>query len=165
MYLSDGSMFSPQFIENKLKFSPYIKEAVVIGDKRDYITAILNIDMGIVGKWAEENKIAYSTYTDLSSKDEVYSLIAAEVKRVNDTLKKEHKINKFLLLYKELDPDDGELTRTRKVRRSFINEKYKELIDAMYEDVSVKNITASIKLQDGREKTINTDMKIYKMEL
>jgi long-chain acyl-CoA synthetase len=121
--------------------------------------------MVIVGKWAEENKIAYSTYTDLSSKDEVYSLIAAEVKRVNDTLKKEHKINKFLLLYKELDPDDGELTRTRKVRRSFINEKYKELIDAMYEDVSVKNITASIKLQDGREKTINTDMKIYKMEL
>jgi long-chain acyl-CoA synthetase len=165
MYLSDDSMFSPQFIENKLKFSPYVKEAVVIGDKRDYITAILNIDMGIVGKWAEENKIAYSTYTDLSSKDEVYSLIAAEVKRVNDTLKKEHKINKFLLLYKELDPDDGELTRTRKVRRSFINEKYKELIDAMYEDVSVKNITASIKLQDGREKTINTDMKIYKMEL
>jgi len=164
MYLSDGSMFSPQFIENKLKFSPFVKEAVIIGDKRDYITAILNIDMGIVGKWAEENKITYSTFTDLSSKDEVYELVAGEVKKVNSELKKEHMIKKFLLLYKELDPDDGELTRTRKVRRGFISDKYKELVDALYEDVREKEITATIKLQDGREKTINTVMKIYFLE-
>lgn len=164
MYLSDGSMFSPQFIENKLKFSPFVKEAVVVGDKRDYITAIINIDMGIVGKWAEENKIAYSTFTDLSSKDEVYELIAGEVKKVNSELKKEHTVKKFLLLYKELDPDDGELTRTRKIRRGFIFEKYKELVDALYEDVREKQITATIKLQDGREKTLNTVMKIYFLE-
>lgn len=164
MYLSNGEMFSPQFIENKLKFSPFIKEAVVIGDKKEYITAIVNIDMGIVGKWAEGNKIAYSTYTDLSSKDEVYTLIASEVKKVNNELKKEHQIRKFLLLYKELDPDDGELTRTRKVRRSFVEEKYKELIGAMYQDIRSKEISATIKLQDGREKAIQTVMKIYYME-
>lgn len=164
MYLSDGSMFSPQFIENKLKFSPFVKEAVIVGDKRDYITAIINIDMWIVGKWAEENKIAYTTFTDLSSKDEVYELIAGEVKKVNFELKKEHRVKKFLLLYKELDPDDGELTRTRKIRRGFILEKYKELVDALYEDVREKQITATIKLQDGREKTLNTVMKIYFME-
>lgn len=161
MYLKDNSMFSPQFIENKLKFSPFVKEAVVIGDKRDYITAILNIDMGIVGKWAEEHKLAYSTYTDLSSKDEVYELISQEVKTVNKELKDNQKIKKFILLYKELDADDGELTRTRKVRRGFVGEKYAELIDALYQDIKEKNISATIKLQDGREKTINTNMKIY----
>lgn len=161
MYLNDKTMFSPQFIENKLKFSPFIKEAVVIGDKRDFITSIINIDMGIVGKWAEEKKIAYSTYTDLSSKQEVYELISKEVKSVNKELKDNHKIKKFILLYKELDADDGELTRTRKVRRGFIAEKYAELIDALYQDIKEKNICATIKLQDGREKTINTNMKIY----
>lgn len=161
MYLNDKTMFSPQFIENKLKFSPFIKEAVVIGDKRDFITSIINIDMGIVGKWAEEKKIAYSTYTDLSSKEEVYELISKEVKSVNQELKDNHRIRKFILLYKELDADDGELTRTRKVRRGFISEKYAELIDALYQDIKEKNISATIKLQDGREKTINTNMKIY----
>lgn len=161
MYLTDKTMFSPQFIENKLKFSPFIKEAVVIGDKRDFIACILNIDMGIVGKWAEEQKIAYSTYTDLSSKEEIYELISKEVKSVNKELKDNHKIKKFILLYKELDADDGELTRTRKVRRGFISEKYAELIDALYQDIKEKNISATIKLQDGREKTINTNMRIY----
>ncbi|KAA0259438.1 long-chain fatty acid--CoA ligase [Deferribacter autotrophicus] len=164
MYLSNGTMFSPQFIENKLKFSPYIKEAVTLGNKRDYITAILNIDMGIVGKWAENNKIAYTTYTDLAAKDEVYELIADEVRKVNSDLKDEHQIKKFVLLYKELDADDGELTRTRKVRRGFIEEKYKEIVEALYSDKKEINIVATIKLQDGRERKINTVLKIYFLE-
>ncbi|MGA1847477.1 AMP-binding protein [Deferribacter abyssi] len=164
MYLSNGIMFSPQFIENKLKFSPYIKEAVTFGDKRDYITAILNIDMGIVGKWAENNKIVYTTYTDLAAKDKVYELVADEVRKVNNGLKDDHKIRKFILLYKELDADDGELTRTRKVRRGFIEEKYQEIVDALYSSKREINIVATIKLQDGRERKINTVLKIYFLE-
>jgi len=164
MYLNDGTMFSPQFIENKLKFSPYIKEAVVLGNNREYITTILNIDFGIVGKWAENRKIAYTTYTDLSAKDEVYDLIASEVRKVNEQLKKEHKIKKFILLYKEFDADDGELTRTRKVRRGFIEEKYQEIVDAMYSDLTNIDVEATIRLQDGRERVIKTNLKIYYLD-
>ncbi|ADR19730.1 AMP-binding protein [Calditerrivibrio nitroreducens] len=160
MYLSDGTRFSPQFIENKLKFSPFIKEAVVLGDKKDYITAIINIDMGIVGKWAEDNKIAYTTYTDLSAKEEVYDLILKEVDKVNAQLIEKHRVKKFVLLYKELDADDGELTRTRKVRRGFIIEKYQEIFNALYTDAKDVFTTATIKLQDGRIKTFHTTLKI-----
>ncbi|MEF3255451.1 MAG: AMP-binding protein, partial [Deferribacterales bacterium] len=160
MYLADGTMFSPQFIENKLKFSPFIKEAVVLGDGKDYVTTILNIDMGITGKWAEDNKIAYTTYTDLSSKKEVYDLIEKEVKKVNGQLIDKHKIKKFVLLYKELDADDGELTRTRKVRRGFIIEKYKDIFDALYSDARSVTTTAVIKLQDGRTKSFTTKIEI-----
>lgn len=163
MYLDDGTMFSPQFIENKLKFSPYIKEAVVLGNKRDFITTILNIDFGIVGKWAENKKIAYTTYTDLSSKDEVYELVANEVRKVNEQLKDEHKIKKFVLLYKEFDADDGELTRTRKVRRGFIEKKYKDIVNALYSDAKDIEIEATIKLQDGRDRKIKTVLKIYQL--
>lgn len=160
MYLSDNTMFSPQFIENKLKFSPFIKEAVVLGDGKDYITTILNIDMGITGKWAEENKIPYTTYTDLSAKDEVYDLVLKEVQKVNKQLIDKHKINKFVLLYKELDADDGELTRTRKVRRGFIIEKYKDIFDALYSESTYVTTTAVIKLQDGRTKSFTTTINI-----
>ncbi|MGB9730855.1 MULTISPECIES: AMP-binding protein [Calditerrivibrio] len=160
MYLSDGTRFSPQFIENKLKFSPFIKEAVVLGDKKDYITAIINIDMGIVGKWAEDNKIAYTTYTDLSAKEEVYELILKEVDKVNAQLIEKHRVKKFVLLYKELDADDGELTRTRKVRRGFIIEKYQDIFNALYADDKDVFTTATIKLQDGRVKTFHTTLKI-----
>ncbi|MCA1927815.1 MAG: AMP-binding protein [Calditerrivibrio sp.] len=160
MYLSDNTMFSPQFIENKLKFSPFIKEAVVLGDGKDYITTILNIDMGITGKWAEENKIPYTTYTDLSAKDEVYDLVLKEVQKVNKQLIDKHKINKFVLLYKELDADDGELTRTRKVRRGFIIEKYKDIFDALYSESTSVTTTAVIKLQDGRTKSFTTTINI-----
>jgi long-chain acyl-CoA synthetase len=164
MYLLDGTRFSPQFIENKLKFSPFIKEAVVLGDKKNYITSILNIDMGIVGKWAEENKIPYTTYTDLSAKDEVYDLILKEVKKVNTQLIEKHRIRKFVLLYKELDADDGELTRTRKVRRGFIIEKYKDIFEALYSEQKEVSTTATIKLQDGRIKSFNTKIKIMLVE-
>lgn len=160
MYLADKTRFSPQFIENKLKFSPFIKEAVVLGNDKEYITAILNIDMGIVGKWAEENKLAYTTYTDLSAKDEVYQLILKEVKKVNEQLIEKHRVKKFVLLYKELDADDGELTRTRKVRRGFIIEKYADIFNALYSDAKDVSTTATIKLQDGRIKSFNTTIKI-----
>jgi len=164
MYLNDDTRFSPQFIENKIKFSPYVKEAVTVGDKRDYITLILNIDMGIVGKWAENNKIAYTTYTDLSAKDEIYALVAKEVDKVNEQLPPEMQVHKFVLLYKELDADDGELTRTRKVRRGFIEDKYREIVEGLYTDNKSVHIKAEITLQDGRVRTIETDMQLYFLE-
>ncbi len=163
MHLNDGTRFSPQFIENKIKFSPYVKEAVTVGDQRNYITLILNIDMEIVGKWAENNKIGYTTYTDLSAKDEIYGLVAQEVIKVNAELPAETPVKKFVLLYKELDADDGELTRTRKVRRDFIEEKYQEIVEALYTDLENVRIKATIKLQDGRERTLDTNMRLYFM--
>jgi long-chain acyl-CoA synthetase len=163
MYLNDGTRFSPQFIENKIKFSPFIKEAVTVGDKRDYVTLILNIDMEIVGKWAENNRIGYTTYTDLSAKDEIYDLVAKEVEKVNNELLDAMKVKKFVLLYKELDADEGELTRTKKVRRGFIEEKYKEIVEALYSDKKSVKINATIKLQDGRIRNLETIMKLYHM--
>lgn len=162
MYLNDETRFSPLFIENKIKFSPYVKEAVCLGNDRDYISLILNIDMEIVGKWAENNKMAYTTYTDLSANDKVYELIAEEVKKVNEQIPDNIQVNKFVLLYKELDADDGELTRTRKVRRGFIEEKYFDIVSGIYSDVESVHINAEITLQDGRVRTLETDIKIYK---
>jgi long-chain acyl-CoA synthetase len=162
MYLNDDTRFSPLFIENKIKFSPYVKEAVCLGDKRDYISLILNIDMEIVGKWAESNKMAYTTYTDLSANDKVYDLITEEVQKVNEQIPDNIQVNKFVLMYKELDADDGELTRTRKVRRGFIEEKYKEIVEAVYSYVDSVHIKAEITLQDGRVRTLETDIKIRK---
>lgn len=167
MKMADGTMFSPQFIENKLKFSPFIKEAVCIGDNLPYITAIINIDMPIVGKWAEKNRINYTTYTDISAKKEVYDLIEAEALKVNRDLVRINKasiIRKFVLLYKELDADDDELTRTKKVRRSFIGERYKEVIDAMYTDSTDIPIDTTIKYQDGRTARIKTTVVIRQMD-
>lgn len=156
MSLRDGVKFSPQFIENKLKFSPYIKEAVTVGHNRDFIIALICIDFGIVGNWAERNKINYTTYTDLSSKPEVYDMIQREVEKVNKGLPENAKVKRFALLYKELDPDDDELTRTRKVRRHFVEEKYKEIIEGMYEGKDTIKIEAVIKFQDGKTSTIRT---------
>jgi len=163
MHLNDATRFSPQFIENKLKFSPYIKEAVVIGDKRERITALINIDMPIVGKWAERQRIGYTTYTDLSAKPEVYGLIEGEVRRVNRDLAKINGtavISKFVLLYKELDADDDELTRTKKVRRGFIGERYRDVIEAMYAGEGAIPIDATIKYQDGKTSRIKTTLTI-----
>ena len=128
MKLADGTQFSPQFIENRLKFSPYVKEAVVIGHDRPFLTAMLCIDMGVVGKWAEKSRLSYTTYTDLSAKPQVYDLLQREVDLVNEKLPEAARIAKFVLLYKELDADDEELTRTRKVRRGFVEERYREVI-------------------------------------
>lgn len=158
--LESGEMFSPQFIENKLKFSPYIQEAVAIGKDREYVTAILNIDMGNVGRWAEENQIAYTTYTDLSAKPEVLDLIQREVTEINQNLPEKAKVRKFVLLWKELDADDEELTRTKKIRRGFILEKYKEVIDGMYSVQSEISVEGKIRYRDGKEQVINTRLRI-----
>jgi long-chain acyl-CoA synthetase len=166
MKMADGTMFSPQFIENKLKFSPYIKEAVCIGNNLPYITAIINIDMPIVGKWAEKNRINYTTYTDISAKKEVYDLIESEALKVNRDLLRINEasiIRKFVLLYKELDADDDELTRTKKVRRGFIGERYREVIDAMYTDAADIPIDTTIKYQDGRTARIKTTVIIRQL--
>ncbi len=120
------------FIENKLKFSPFIAEAVILGHGRPYLAAIVCIRFSIAAKWAEQRRISFTNYTNLSGRDEIYALFRGEIVDVNATLPEAHRIRKFLLLYKELDPDDGELTRTRKVRRGVINEKYGEIIDAIY---------------------------------
>lgn len=134
MKLSDGSNFSPTFIENRLKFSPYIREAIAIGKDRPYVAALVQIDYGFVGDWAEKRQIAYTTFTDLSRKKQVQDLIAKEVKRVNSYLPEAAQIAKFLLLEKELDPDDEELTRSQKLRRSFVAKKYENLIEKLYEE-------------------------------
>ncbi len=160
MNLADGTKFSPQFIENKLKFSPYIKEAVAIGHNRDYIVAMICIDFEIVGKWAENNRLAYTTYTDLASQDPVYEMIQKEVDKVNETLPEAARIRKFILLYKELDADDDELTRTRKVRRRFVDEKYSDIIEGMYADKDVIHIETIIKYQDGKTRQLKTDIKV-----
>ncbi|HEY6007675.1 MAG TPA: AMP-binding protein, partial [Geobacteraceae bacterium] len=160
MTLRSGERFSPMFIENKLKFSPYIKEVVCVGHQRDFIIAMVCIDFGIVGKWAEENRINYTTYTDLASKPQVYDFIEKEVRKVNATLKESSRVRKFLLLYKELDADDDELTRTRKVRRGFIDQKYADIIDGVYAGKEMIHIDTIIKYQDGKTSQLKTDIAV-----
>ncbi|WP_315759161.1 MULTISPECIES: long-chain fatty acid--CoA ligase [unclassified Bradyrhizobium] len=155
-----GERFSPQYIENKLKFSPYIAEAVVLGAGREHLAAMICIRYSIISKWAEKNRIAFTTYSDLASRNEVYALLRREVETVNATLPPAQRIARFLLLYKELDADDGELTRTRKVRRSVINEKYAGIIDGIYggkPDIPVDTI---IRFQDGTTQRIRTTLKV-----
>ena len=155
-----GERFSPQYLENKLKFSPYIAETVVLGAGRDALAAMICIRFSIISKWAEKNRIAFTTYTDLASRSEVYALLQQEVEAVNATLPPAQRISRFLLLYKELDADDGELTRTRKVRRSVINEKYADIIDAIYggkRDIPVDTV---IRFQDGTTQRIRTTLRV-----
>jgi long-chain acyl-CoA synthetase len=161
MRLADGTLFSPQFIENKLKFSPFIREAVAAGHGRPFVAAILNIDMAVVGKWAEDRQIAYTTYTDLSQKPEVYTLIADELHQANETLPPPARIRRFVLLHKELDADDGELTRTRKVRRRVIADRYADLIAAMYGGgIDRVPVRATITYQDGTTAMIETAVRV-----
>ncbi len=165
MHLKNGARFSPMFIENKLKFCPYIVETVVLGHEQNYVTTMICIDYKHVGKWAEDHRISYTTYSDLASNAEVYDLIEREVVRVNRTLPEKARIQKFLLLYKELDADDEELTRTKKIRRAFINEKYSKEIDALYGDVEEIPIEAVIRYQDGKTATLRTNLRIRVMNL
>ena len=163
--LSNGSMFAPNYIENKLKFFPHIKEAVAFGDKRDKVCAFINIDVGSVGNWAERRGLAYSGYTDLAAKPEVCQMIKECVEQVNAELAHEgelsdSQVHRFLILHKELDPDDDELTRTRKVRRGFIAEKYGVLIDALYAGKTVEHIETLVRFEDGRTGMVAADLKI-----
>jgi long-chain acyl-CoA synthetase len=164
MRLGDGTRFSPQFIENRLKFSPYVKEAVVVGQDRPYLAALLCIDLAIVGKWAEGQKISYTTYADLSSRPEVYDLVEKEVAQVNATLPEAARLRKFVLLYKELDADDDELTRTRKVRRSVVDERYGDVIAAVYGERDAVDVDATIKFQDGKTARVQAKLPVRRME-
>ncbi len=158
--LAGGTKFAPQFIENKLKFSAYIKEAVAVGQDRPFVGAMVNIDMENVGKWAERSRIAYTTYADLAQKREVYDLIGREVERVNRDLPEATQIRRYVLLHKELDPDDEEITRTRKVRRAFVGQKYANIIEALFSDAAAVPVTAVITYQDGRQATLETKLAI-----
>ena len=155
-----GVRFSPQFIENKLKFSPFIAEAVILGDGKPYLSALICIRFSIVSKWAEAKGISFTNYTNLSAQPQVYELLRAEVEKVNQTLPEPQRIRKFLLLYKELDADDGELTRTRKVRRGVINDKYGDIIDSIYGDREMVPVDAVITFQDGSTSRIKTELKV-----
>jgi len=166
MHNRKGEMFSPMFLENKLKFSPYIKEAVIFGDKRDFVSALINIDPIVVGKWAEDRGISFTTYMDLSNKPEVAELLKEAVADVNERSEQPHfKIKRFAVLYKLLDMDDGELTKTGKIRRKFVMEKYKDLYEALYdESVSTKKVEAFFQYQDGQSTTVASEMSFYTME-
>lgn len=157
---SSGTGFSPQYLENKLKFSPYLAEAVVLGDARPYLTAILCIRFPIVAKWAEQRRITFTSYTDLSARPEVRALIRQEVETVNRALPPAQQLKKFILLYKELDADDGELTRTKKVRRKVINERYADIIDILYSDERQIKVDSEITLQDGGKQRIRATLEI-----
>ncbi len=160
MTLHDGTKFSPQFIENKLKFSPYVREAVVFGGDWPFVTAMINIDMANAGKWAENNQIAYTTYTDLAQKPEVYALVRRQVEAANADLPDAARIRRFLLLHKELDADDAELTRTRKVRRTYVAQRYDDIISALYSQNDHLDVESAITYQDGRSAIIKTRLKI-----
>ena len=161
----DGALFAPQYIENKLKFFPFIKEAVAFGNERDACCAFVNIDVTAVGNWAERRNLAYAGYTDLAQKDEVYQLIRECIEEANASLAADaalagSQVRRFLILHKELDPDDDELTRTRKVRRGFIAEKYAVLVDALYAGKTSQFISTEVKFEDGRRGRIEADLKI-----
>ncbi|WP_332741665.1 AMP-dependent synthetase/ligase [Hydrogenophaga sp.] len=161
----DGAMFAPKYVENKLKFFSYIKEAVALGDKRDRVCVMLNIDFEAVGNWAERRNLSYAGYTDLAQKPEVYELIRDCVEKVNADLSRDEllagsQISRFLVLHKELDADDGELTRTNKVRRGFISERYAALVDALYSGKTEQYIETQVKFEDGRSGSVNATLKL-----
>ena len=163
--LADGTLFAPKYLENKLKFFPYIKEAVAFGDGRPHAAAFVNIDLAAVGNWAERRNLPYSGYTDLAGQEPVAELVRECVEKVNrdlagDARLKGSQIRKFLVLHKELDADDGELTRTRKVRRGFIAERYAELIEALYSEKESLMIDAQVRFEDGRVGQIRADVRI-----
>ena len=162
---NDGAMFAPKYVENKLKFFPYIKEAVAYGDGRAHVCVMVNIDAQAVGSWAERHNLPYAGYTDLAQKPEVYQLIGDCIEKVNADLSRDallagSQVSRFLVLHKELDADDGELTRTNKVRRSFIAEKYQPLVDALYGGKSEQHITTTVKFEDGRVGSVSATLKI-----
>ncbi|MFZ5818005.1 MAG: AMP-binding protein [Bacillota bacterium] len=164
MRLASGEIFSPNFIENKLKFSPYIKEAVAVGHKRTHVVAMINIDMRSVGNWAENRGIAYTTYQDLSQKELVLDLIQGEIERVNADLPEAARIRTFVILHKELDADDEELTRTRKLRRAFVYEKYDPVISGMYGGAEEIPIQSRVRYRDGKEAVIETVLQVRRIE-
>jgi long-chain acyl-CoA synthetase len=168
--LNDGSLFAPKYLENKLKFFPEIREAVAFGHGRDYVTAFINIDLVAVGDWAERHNVVYGSYQELAAHPEVYKMIERRVDTVNRSLSREPKMagsqmRRFLVLHKELDADDGELTRTQKVRRAFIAERYSPLIKALYDGSRRCHVTTEVTFEDGRKGVIEGDVKIVDMKV
>ena len=159
--LRTGVSYAPQYIEGRLRFSPYIKDAMVLGDKNhDYVAAIINMDFSMVGKWAEKNRLNYTTFVDLSQKDQVADLIQKDLARVNNYLPEGARVRKFVLMHKEFDADEAELTRTRKIRRDYVETRYAELISAMYHEKSEVEVVAPVTYRDGRKGTVTTSIKI-----
>jgi long-chain acyl-CoA synthetase len=168
--LNDGTLFAPKYIENKLKFFPNIKEAVAFGDKRDFVTAMINIDLTAVGSWAERRNVVYGSYQELAGLALVYDMIERHVDEVNRSLVEEGvmagaQIRRFLILHKELDADDGELTRTMKVRRGLISERYAPLVKALYDGTSEAAISTEVTFEDGRKGTLAARVKIRDMKV
>ena len=164
--LANGERYSPQFLEGQLKFSPYIRDVMTVGgEDKPYVTALINIDFENVGRWAEKNSIPYTTFVDLSQKTEVYALIRKDVERVNRALPPAARIRKFVLLHKEFDADEGELTRTRKLRRNLLAERYEAMISAMYSENEYVMVRAAVKYRDGREGVVETTVRVATMEM
>jgi long-chain acyl-CoA synthetase len=159
--LKNGQLYSPQYIESRLRFSPYIKDLLVVGGKdHDYVSTIVNIDMDNVGRWAEKRKLAYTSYADISQKPEVIELIKKEFIRVNLRVPEGSRVQKFINMHKEFDADDAELTRTRKIKRDFMEERYSQMISALYSGASELSVEAPVTYRDGRKSTIKTIVKI-----
>jgi len=163
MALKDGRPFSPQYLETRLKFSPFVQEAWVIGDKREYVSAVMCIDYSVVGKWADEKKINYTSYPELSQKPEIYDLIQRQIEEANKDLPEVARIHKFVNLYKVFDADDEELTRTSKLRRAFVEKRYQDIVDALYRETDVVHMDTTITYEDGREQRIKTDLRVQKI--
>ena len=165
MTLRDGKPFAPQYLETRLKFSPYVKDSWVIGDNKDYITAVICIDYSVVGNWADTKKLTYTSYPELAQKQEVYDLVEEQIIKANKDLPELAKVIKFINLYKELDADDDELTRTRKLRRAFVEKRYQEIVSALYSDADIVHIDTTIKYEDGRQVHIKNDLQIRKVKV
>jgi long-chain acyl-CoA synthetase len=163
MTLSDGTKFAPQYLETRLKFSPYIRDVWAIGDSRPFVTGVVCIDYGVVGKWAEDRNIAYTSYSELSRMSDVYELVKNEIAQMNRDLPPLARIKKFVNLYKEFDPDDDELTRTRKLRRAFVEERYKEIVNGLYSDRDKVHMDTTITYEDGRVVHIKADLKVMEV--
>ena len=159
--LSTGDRYSPQFIEGRLKFSPYIRDVMAVGgEDRDYVTALVIIEFDNVGRWAEKNRIGYTTFADLSQKREVYELITDVVKEVNESLPEGGRVRRLVLMHKEFDADEAEMTRSRKLRRGFLYERYGSIINALYSQADSVTVQAPVRYQDGTEGVIETDVKL-----
>ncbi|MFH0843906.1 MAG: AMP-binding protein [Pseudomonadota bacterium] len=165
MTLRDGRPFSPQYLETRLKFSPFIGEAWVIGDKREYVVAVMCVDYSVVGKWADEKKLNYTSYHELSQKPEVYDLVQKQIEEANKDIPGPAKIHNFVNLYKVFDADDEELTRTSKLRRAFVEKRYKDIVDALYSDADTVHMDTTITYEDGREQRIKTDLRIRRIKM
>ena len=168
--LNDGTLFAPKFLENKLKFFPQIREVVTFGDQKDYVSAFINIDLDAVSNWAERHSVSYASYQELAGNEQVYEMIRKCIEKTNQDLSSDSEISgsqikKFLILHKELDADDGELTRTRKVRRRIISERFSSLIDALYSDSNRGHIENVVTFEDGRKGTMSADLEIQDVQI